>query len=264
MKIGLSSWSFPWAITAGATLYDLAETSARLGAEVFQIADNSGFLTQDKGAQIDILRHFSKCGLEVELGANELSKSVLRPLIELCARQNVKLLRTLPHKGGGKMTFSEAENTLKKLEPQLRETGVVLGIENHDFYKSEWLKELMKSVGSPNVGICFDAANNFGQGESFYEVFENLKDYTVNFHCKDFVIRRKKSKLGFEVSGCAAGDGMLDFSLAKQKFGEVSWIVELWTDEENELGATVKTEYERAKRSVEFLKKFREENFSNT
>lgn len=257
MKIGLSTWSFPWAITAGKTLYELADRAAQTGAEVFQIADNSSFFRMTKAEQGSILHYFDERGMEIELGIAELSEHALRPIIELCGEYGVKLLRTLPHVHGAEMTYEDALHTLRVVTPYLRADNVVLAIENHDYYPAAWLKKLVRETDSSHVGICLDAVNSLGQGESFREVLAALGEYTVNFHCKDYVIRRKKSRLGFEVSGCACGDGMLDFALAAQRCKDVSWIVELWTDEAETIGATVDSEWERAERSIAFLKNFR-------
>ena len=257
MKIGLSTWSFPWALSSGEPLASVAERAVRMGAEVFQIADNCVFYEMCETERENIMRIFADGGVEVEFGAAELSEEVLEPIIKLCGRYGVRFVRTLPHLRGGRMEYSQAVRALQKLEPLLRERGIVLGIENHDFYPAVWLGRLAREISSPYVGICLDAVNNLGQGESFREVFTALADYTVNFHCKDYTIRRRKNKLGFIVSGCACGEGMLDFSLAATRFGGLSWIVELWTDKQENIRDTVALESRRAAESILFLRNFR-------
>ena len=258
MKIGLSTWSFPWALSCGEPLASVAERAVRLGAEVFQIADNCAFYAMREAERGKVMRILAEGGVEAELGAAELSEEALLPVIGLCGRYEVRFVRTLPHLRGGRMEYSQALRTLQKLEPLLRERGIVLGIENHDFYPAAWLGRLAEEISSPHVGICLDAVNNLGQGEGFREVFAVLADYTVNFHCKDYTIRRRENKLGFVVSGCACGEGMLDFSLAATKLGGLSWVVELWTDEQESVRATAALESRRAAESVRFLRAFRQ------
>lgn len=255
MKPGFSTWTFPWRLRAGATLAELAEFSAAEGAEVFQIADNCNFFMQSEAAQEQCIDLFRSNGMEVELGISELSLSAFDPVLRLCERKGVRLLRVLPHKKGKKMPIEEGSRLLSSLAPRLRGAGVNVAVENHDFYKASELAQMVGAAECEKVGICLDAVNNLGQGEGFSEVVAALGKYALNFHCKDYTIRRKPTGLGFEVSGCACGDGMLDFATAKQLFGDLSWIVELWTDEGETLAATVRTEEERAKKSMAFLKK---------
>lgn len=257
MKIGLSTWSFPWALQYGEPLVSVAERAVQMGAEVFQIADNCDFYRKSAAAQREILQIFADGGVCVEFGVAQLTEEAILPVLQLCEGCGAHFVRTLPHRQGQRMEFADAVRTLSALEPHLRARKIVLGIENHDFYPCAWLKGLVEEIGSPYVGICLDAVNNLGQGESFREVFAALADHTVNFHCKDYVIRRRESKLGFIVSGCACGEGMLDFSLAATKLGDLSWVVELWTDEQATAEETVLTERQRAAASVAFLKKFR-------
>lgn len=60
---------------------------------------------------------------------------------------------------------------------------------------------LVEGLHSPRIGVCLDPVNNFAQGESTREVLDNLGVLSVNFHCKDYVIRRKLGGLGFDVEG---------------------------------------------------------------
>jgi hypothetical protein len=82
---------------------------------------------------------------------------------------------------------------------------------------------------------------------------------TVNFHCKDYLIQRKPTMLGFDVIGCPAGEGMLDLKLASQVIDrpDVSWIIESWLPWQGTVESTILTERDWLVRSVTNLKQFR-------
>ena len=116
----------------------------------------------------------------------------------------------------------------------------------------------MEEADSPHIGVCLDPVNNLGLGESFSEVLGNLSHITVNFHCKDYTIDRKPTMLGFDVSGTAAGEGILDLRHARAVLpGGISWIIESWLPWQGDIAGTIKTERETLVRGMANLRRFR-------
>ncbi len=265
MKIGISSWTYPWAagITGfrrpahPLTLPGLLEKAVLLRTEVVQVADN---LPLERTAETEILscaESARRFGIQIEIGTRGLGTEHLLRHLETAEKTGSSLVRTLISDGPDKPDFREAVRRIGKILPELEKRKIVLAVENHEFRLSSEYKALMEYFASPYLGICLDAVNNIGRGESFDEVIDNLGGYTVNFHCKDYVIRRKPTMLGFDITGAPVGEGMLDLKKAGEKLKDgISWIIELWTPFEGDTEQTIKLESEWAERSVANLKIF--------
>ena len=134
----------------------------------------------------------------------------------------------------------------------------MLGIENHDRFKAAELRRIIETVGSENVGICLDTANSLGAGEGLETVVAALAPVTFNLHIKDFQVKRLPHLMGFTVTGCPAGQGLLDVPWLLQRLGEFgkcrTAILEQWTIPEPEIEKTIAKENDWANASLEYLK----------
>jgi 3-oxoisoapionate decarboxylase len=251
MRIGISSWSCPWAIgVPGYPAPDrpmdakgLLKLAQLVNAAVLQIADNLPLHAMDAGELTALAHEARQSGIGLEAGTCGLDPKNLMLYLGIAKSAGASLVRTLPHNGSDRPDLEEAARRLGLVKRQYEEAGVTLAIENHDFYPCFWLKQLVERLDSPCIGVCLDAVNGLGQGESFREVLECLGPYTVNFHCKDFVIVRKPSNLGFDVIGAPAGEGMLDLNAAYSKLpGGISWVIESWLPWQGSLAQTLQAE----------------------
>ncbi len=251
MQIGISSWSCPWAIgVAGYPVppgpmgaMELLQLAAETGAQVLQIADNLPLHPLPRGMLKELHREARLRGITLEAGTRGLAPDNLLQYLDIAGELGAKLVRTLPHDGTDRPDFEEALRRLRAVKPVFEAAGVMLAIENHDHYPSEWLRRLTEAADSPYIGVCLDAVNNLGLGESFREVLHTLGPRTVNFHCKDYTILRKPTMLGFDVVGAVAGEGMLDLALAQNALrADISWILESWLPWQEDIGSTLLTE----------------------
>ena len=263
-QAGLSSWAFPWALGVGGypppalplTPADLVDKASDLGAQVLQIADNMP-LSRLTHRELDALGQRARDkGITLEGGTRGLNPENLLNYLELALRLNMHLIRTLPHDGEDRPDFKEAEGRLAAVLPLYEKAGVVLALENHDFYPAAWIGDLVECFKGSVLGVCLDPVNNLGQGESEQEVLCRLAPLTVNFHCKDYTIRRKPSTLGFDIEGVPLGQGMLDLDRAQRLLPEgLSWIIELWTPWQGNSASTLSLESRWAGESVKTLLK---------
>ena len=271
MKIGISSWSYPWAI--GVAKYPLpAEPMGAMqllikakeaGAEVLQFADNLPLHTLSPAELNELAAEANSKNIALEAGTRGLDSANLLRYLEIAGKLGAKLVRTLPHDGADRPDFAQALHRLATIRSEYEAAGVTLAIENHDFYPSLWLRQLIEETGSPVIGVCLDAVNNLGLGESFREVIANLGDLTVNFHCKDYMITRKPTMLGFDVTGCPTGEGMLDLNFARQALqDDISWIIESWLPWQGSIESTLLIEEDWLVRGIGNLKVFRANQYS--
>ena len=156
------------------------------------------------------------------------------------------------------MPQNEVIDIINQVLPDLRRASLCLAIENHDRFPALVLKHIIESTDNDRIAICLDTANSLGAGEGLGEVVSILGPYTVNLHIKDVRINRLDHKMGFRISGCTAGTGILNIpSLVKElkKYGRCdSAILELWSDPESTIEETIRKEKESVERSIEYLK----------
>ena len=264
MQIGISSWACPWAIgVAGYPFPEkpmgamgLLQAAAAEGAQVLQVADNLPLHALSRGELRELAGEAGRSGIALEAGTRGLAPENLFQYLDIAGELNAKLVRTLPHDGPDRPDFEEALRRLHAVKPAFEAAGVVLAIENHDFYPSLWLRRLVEAAGSPYIGVCLDAVNNLGLGEGFREVLSALGPHTVNFHCKDYTIARKPTMLCFDVTGAAAGEGMLDLQLARSALREdISWVLESWLPWQGDIHATLFVEREWLARGIASLRR---------
>ncbi|MDR0425753.1 MAG: sugar phosphate isomerase/epimerase [Clostridiales bacterium] len=261
MKIGLSTWAYPafCAARQKEAALRLIERAAELRAEVFQFADNLP-LDGLSAKELERLRlSAQENGIAPEVGTAGLSPENLMRHLAVAKSLGATLVRTLPHSRESRPGLLEAQGMIGRVIKEYESAGVTLAVENHDHYPAAWFSKLIESVKSPFLGVCLDAVNSLGQGEGFSEVIGALARHTVNFHCKDYTIRRRADSMGFVVSGTQTGRGMLDLDTAKNRLsGGISWIVESWLPDEDN-AKMQQTEQIWARESLAYLFRFRRE-----
>lgn len=254
MKIGISSWTYAWAIKNGMDVYALLDKAINLKSEVLQIADNLPLYNISKETLKKVADIAKNHNIILEIGTKGIDKEKIDKYIEIAEILNVKLLRTLLHNENNTPSVTDAITILKSYVTELKNRDIVLAIENHDYYHSSQLRQIIHEVNDTNIGICLDPVNNFAQGESTREVLRNLAEDTMNFHAKDYTIKRKPSQLGFDIEGCPTGVGMLDLDMVCDALrNDISWIIELWTPWQGDIESTVKLENQWAEESIQNL-----------
>jgi len=238
------------------------EAAKDLGVAVVQIADNMP-LDPMPDRDLDRLRDRARdLDLEFEVGTRGLEPARLFRYLDIARRLGARLLRTLipADPTGAKPDLKQLEASIREVLPAFEACGVSIAIENYERHSYRDLLRLVESIAHPQVGVCLDTLNSVGAVETPKEVVGALAAYTLNLHVKDFQIRRVESGLGYLVSGCAAGEGLLDIDWVISQMiangRDVNLIVELWTPFAGSVEETVTLEREWAARSVAFLKKY--------
>jgi sugar phosphate isomerase/epimerase len=89
------------------------------------------------------------------------------------------------------------EAWLRELAPLANSLGLTIGVENHLDFTVEELRDLIRRVDSPNVGVMFDVGNTIGTLDDPVEAADLLGPYTVATHYKDFTITETPSGFMF-------------------------------------------------------------------
>ncbi|MFH0841564.1 MAG: sugar phosphate isomerase/epimerase family protein [Bacteroidota bacterium] len=268
MKLGISSYTYTWAIgVAGSmpekslTAIGLIDKASEAGLGLVQIADNLPLENLPPDELLNLKNYASLKGVSVEMGARGMTPAHTMKCLETAASLGSPILRMVIDLPGFEPDLQTIVSIVRELVPEFRARNIRLAIENHDRLKAREFEKIINSVGREMVGICLDSVNSMGAGEGFETVSKILAPYTFNLHIKDFSIRRVSHKMGLIIEGCPAGKGMLDIpGLIKSinLFGRCnSAILELWTPPAESIQETIQKEKSWAEESINYLKQLK-------
>ncbi len=265
-KIGISSYSYSYAVgfpgfqpDKPLDAFGLVKKAIDLKVSVVQIADNCP-LDRLSDEQLNQLYEYAASnGIELEVGTRGIQTAHLTRYIEIAKRLHSSLLRVVIDTKDHEPEFDEIIDLLKAVMPLLEENGIVLGIENHDRFKTDVWKKIIDTMNSPFVGIVLDTVNSFSCEENSEQVLNALGKYTVNLHVKDYRIGRIPNSMGLMVTGTIAGQGFLNIpymaeTIGRNARGDYSSILELWMPCEPTVEETLKKENFWVEQSIDYLK----------
>ncbi len=264
-RLGISTYTHGWAVGTPGNRPEhpldeqaLLDRARAFGVRVVQIGDNWP-LHELSAERFNALRQRSDNeGYTIEVGARGLTIDRLTEYIDIAQRLNSRLLRFVIDESNYEPDITTVVSLLRNAVPRLEQTGITLGLENHDRLLAREFADIVERVGSANVGICLDSVNSMGAGEGLAEVVKTLAPYTVNLHLKDFGIRRLPHQMGFQIDGRPAGQGMLNVPWLMAQVGQYgrcqTAILEQWVVPEAEQAATLAKEAAWAETSMHYLK----------
>jgi sugar phosphate isomerase/epimerase len=270
MKLGIGSFSYPWAIgVPGFPVPDppmdafaLLEAAIRLQVHTVQYVDNLPLTALSEGDLDRLTQRAQDHDIALEVGMRGTradGSDGLRAHLSLALRVGSPFVRVMfdRYEDGDMPSSDEVIARLGPLVGEFEASGVRLALENFDRFPARELIRIVEALGGREhgVGVCLDTVNNLGALEGPAEVAGFLAPYTLNLHVKDVVIQRKPHRLGFEVEGRPAGQGMVDIpAILHQMPEDVSVTLELWTVPEPDLTDTLSKEAAWAAESIAYLK----------
>lgn len=267
MRIGISSYTFTWAVgvpgvalpAAPMDAFGLVDRAAASGLSLVQIADNCPLDRLPRERLAEFARHARAAGVAVQPGTRGLATAHLLRFLEIARQLGADLVRTLTDTETHRPDEAEIVALLRAVLPAYRRAGVRLALENHDRLDTAAFLRILAAVGDDGngFGICLDTVNSFGSLEGPEVVAERLLPHTINLHVKDFAIFREPHKMGFRIEGRPAGRGRLDIPglfarLAAQR-RNADAILELWTPPAATPEETLRREAAWAEESVRYL-----------
>jgi sugar phosphate isomerase/epimerase len=265
MRLGISSFTFPWAIGGidsdhpiSMTAFELLDKARELGADVLQIADNLpiGGLSNEELGQLR--KTADSLGIALEVGTRGISTANITRFLEIAAILGSPILRIVIDTKDHEPTMDEINSLLAPFADQFRNLNIKLAIENHDRLTCAQFNEIIDNLGDDWVGICLDTVNSLGAVEAPNTVIPALAPRAINVHMKDFEIVRSNGQMGFTVQGTALGQGRLDVQGVIASVGgsnrDITCVIELWTPRQSSYEQTVALEEIWAAQSVKFLR----------
>ncbi len=274
MKLGISSYAYPWSVGASAThkpaqplqASDLIDRAEKLGVRVLQLADGLLGLGGMSEAQLDALRgKAERSGVALEVGARGGDAAVIEPYIAIARRLGSPFLRVVMHYAKTGLTIEQTAALARALLPACERHEVCLAIETVEACPAAEMRAMMDAISSPYLGVVFDTANSLGRMETAEQVFDALEPHIVNLHVKDVQIKRLPSTFGFVIEGVPAGDGIIDIPGLLKRVGaiqprkaapEINAILEHWGPFTNTIEETMAIEDAWVEKSVRYLRQF--------
>lgn len=266
MVLGLSSFTYGWGVGVPGFVppqpldpIGLLEKTVQLGLRCLQLGDNAPVHRLDEQEKDTLRRRAQEHNLRLELGARGMTLPHLELYIGLAVYFGSPLIRFVIDEEGYTPGAEEVLEILREAKPALEQYNIVLGIENHDRFRSRELAAIVQQAGSHRIGICLDCANSIGTGEGLEHVAAVLGPHTVNLHIKDFTITRLWHKMGFKVEGVPFGTGLLDLDFLLNELSRhnrcQSAILEQWVPPDNNPHHTVLKEDSWAEEGLAQLRK---------
>ncbi len=264
MKFGLGTYALAWSIGVPGNLpekpmdlYEFLDVAHRYGFNLVQIGDNLPLHHFSAKEIVELKKYANSKGVSLEVGTRGLMPDNVYRHLEIAEILDSSILRVVIDQKGFEPELSEIHDIVRNLIPELEKRNISLAIENHDRFKAFEFLKIIQQAKSPFVGICLDPVNSIGADEGFETVFKTLTPHTINFHLKDYTIRRKPHMMGFDISGAPAGQGRLDLDQifsTLTKYGKCrSLILELWPEAEDKIELTIKKEQEWVRQSAQYL-----------
>jgi 3-oxoisoapionate decarboxylase len=267
LELGISTYSFPWAVGIDGfrpekqlDVLDLVHLAEKRQVRRVQIGDNFPLHELPVAALLLLKETADRLNIRLEAGTRRLTKDHVLNYLEIATLLGSPFLRVVIDDDGYHPTSNQVIDVINQLTPHFKNAGVMLAIENHDRFPASVLKEIIQSTNVESVGICLDTANSLGANEGIAHVIDLLGPHTLNLHVKDIRITRVPHKMGFHVSGCAAGDGILNIpDIVNRLRGYKrcqSVTLEVWSDPEKSIEKTMAKESLWVDTSINYLKQF--------
>jgi sugar phosphate isomerase/epimerase len=265
MRLGISTYTYTWAIGVPGKEPEkrmdakaLLQKALDLDVRCVQLADNLPLHTLAEPT-LDELAAFSQGqGIFTEIGMRGLFPELVLQYIAIAKQFRSPFLRMVVDGPDFHPSPQEVIDRIEDLLPDLKQSNIVVAIENHDRFTARTFASIIEKLGTEQVGICLDSVNSMGAGEGVETVVDILAPYTLNLHVKDFHVQRVYHMMGFVVEGRPAGKGMLNTEWLLERLAPYkkcqSAILELWTPPEENIQATIEKENRWAEESIRYLK----------
>ena len=264
MNPGISSYSYTWAIGVPGqepekpmSVFGLIDKAVDLKVDHVQIADNLPLEDLSGKDLLAFLSYAQQRHVKIEVGARKLTQDRLSQYLDIAATVKSRVLRFIIDGPDYTPGIDEVVDVIRKFIPELAKNKIYLALENHDRLLTTAFIEIIEKVSSEWIGICLDTVNSMGAGEGLETVIQRLGPLAVNFHVKEFVVKRIYHMMGFQIEGLPLGEGQLPLEKVLKHLGPKcsSAILEQWVPPvDGDLQATIDREDQWATASIGYLK----------
>jgi len=260
--IGLGTYAFFWQhsdlVDEPLSLAGAFEATRALGVDLFQICDYAPLEAMDDHELADAAAAARDLGLTIELGTKGVEPDRLARFLDLAARFDARLVRSMLYSPEARPTPAQAEEWLRAALPAYEASGIDLALETYEQVATADLVALIERIGSPRLGVCLDPANIVARLERPRDCVEQTAPLVKNVHVKDFAFARQPGWVGFTYGGAAMGDGLHDYphllQTVRPRERGINEVVEHWLSWQGDAETTIRTEREWTRTTIEYLR----------
>jgi hypothetical protein len=267
MKLGISSYTYPWAIglpeappSQPLKPLQLLEKAQELGVGIVQFGPNMPLDKLPEKELREVVKSADSWKIDLELATVGIDPGRLRFQIQFARSIGAILLKTTPERQDGHIPpRMEIANCLRGILDDLAEAEISLAIDNSRMPAQE-LNELLGSIRSPWLGVALDTATPLAIPQGWQISVRVLAHRTLSLHIKDFVVNPVDHGMGLSIKGSPVGKGQLNIPWLMESIAAIrvkpSVLVESWTPSQKNLPETLALEDAWAKQGVEYLRRF--------
>ena len=258
-RIGLSTYSFFWqwheTAPAPLSLADLVAKTASWGVDLLQLCDYPA-LDRFSPSDAEELRATGRdFGVDFELGTRGLDTAHLLHYLDLAARLDVTLVRSMVKRE----EVADAADLLAKVVPAYEEAGVTLALETYEQIPTQTLVDLVTGTDSSYLGIVLDPGNSVAALETPRSTIDLTAGLTRNLHVKDFAFSRQAGWVGFTYAGARLGEGLLDYdylvSQVRPHDRGINQVIEHWLVWQGDSATTCRLEDDWTLHNLDYLRR---------
>lgn len=258
VEIGLSSYSYRWAILQGdMDIKDFLNRACSLEVSRAQICENLDFLASNSDQRKSIKETFGS-RLIIETGYRGHNPFELEKALIATWELGAKTMRLIPEGVEEKKIDLDAiKSDLASMIPLLERLDLQLCLENHFSIHPEKLSWLVEQLACSRISICFDCFNSFALNVCTFEALDALLPFITQIHIKDVSIERSGN--GFHIKGCKLGNGILDITRLRDRLmcanKNVPWLIESWRDLDGDITHTITLEDLEIREGIKYLRR---------
>jgi sugar phosphate isomerase/epimerase len=224
LKIGIGSYTYPWNVKRGMTAEELLDRAISLKANVLQLCDNLDLASIDWAS---LSTRAKGHGVELQVGNIGGPEDVIATA-KIAGQVGSPIVRFVIGQAFVAQSVHEVADDFREPARICQENGAQLAIENHDFFTSSQVSQIVNLIGH-NCAVTLDTANSLSNLEGTECLVKHLGAHAICLHAKDVVVEREFHMFGFRVFGVEAGRGTVDFRYLKASLPKVaSVILEQW------------------------------------
>ncbi len=193
LQLGLSTYSFPWAIGVSGykpsnplSATHLLQYAHAKDIRYVQFGDNMPLHTFSQDQLKQLKEAADNFNINIEVGTRRLSIENMLLYLAIAQKFTSPFLRVVIDDAEFHPNEKEVIETIKTLLPHFQKAGVCIAIENHDRFPATTFQRIIEQTDPMLVGVCLDTANSLGANEGVSEVLQVLAPYTVNLQYKRY------------------------------------------------------------------------------
>ncbi len=259
MLIGLSSYSYRWAIQKGTmNLREYLQSACDNHIQYVQICENFPFVEMSE-VELNQLRDIYGSSLVIETGFRGHRPEDLARALHATTAIGAKAMRLVVEEAReSSIDMDQIVADLTTILPLLEQHDLNLCLENHFLLSPRQLVELIQRLPSSRISVCFDCFNSIALNIGTNEALDVLFPYVHRIHVKDVSIERVGT--GFYFKGCQLGTGILNLDMLFSRFIQAGRqpivFLEGWIDEKESAQETIENEDTVNKEGIRYLRSY--------